>query len=57
MRNNGRMRLVVGCTLDLPEIDAIEEGATPEVRPTFDAIAATIVVGTAALPALRDLHL
>ena len=24
MRNNGRMRLVVGCTLDQPEIDATE---------------------------------
>ena len=26
VRNNGRMRLVVGCTLDQPEIDAIERG-------------------------------
>ena len=26
VRNNGRMRLVVGCTLDQPEIDAIEKG-------------------------------
>lgn len=35
----------------------IEEGAMPEVRPTFDAVAAAIAVGTAALPALRDLRL
>ena len=26
VRNDGRMRLVVGCTLDQPEIDAIEKG-------------------------------
>ena len=26
MRNGGRMRLVVGCTLDPPEIEAIEKG-------------------------------
>ncbi len=26
IRNDGRMRLVVGCTLDPPEIDAIEKG-------------------------------
>ena len=26
MRNNGRMRLVVGCTLNQPEVDAIEKG-------------------------------
>ena len=26
VRNNGRMRLVVGCTLNQPEIDAIEKG-------------------------------
>ena len=26
VRNDGRMRLVVGCTLDPPEIDAIEKG-------------------------------
>lgn len=26
VRNGGRMRLVVGCTLDQPEIDAIEKG-------------------------------
>ena len=26
VRNNGRMRLVVGCTLKQPEIEAIEEG-------------------------------
>ena len=26
VRNGGRMRLVVGCTLDLPEIEAIEQG-------------------------------
>ena len=35
----------------------IEEGAMPVVRPTFDAVAAAIEVGTAALPALRDLRL
>ena len=27
VRNNGRMRLLVGCTLDQPEVDAIAEGA------------------------------
>lgn len=27
VRNNGRMRLLVGCTLDQPEVDAIEHGA------------------------------
>lgn len=26
IRNNGRMRLVIGCTLDPPEIEAIEKG-------------------------------
>lgn len=27
IRNGGRMRLLVGCTLDQPEIDAIAKGA------------------------------
>jgi len=27
IRNNGRMRLLVGCTLDQPEVEAIEHGA------------------------------
>jgi superfamily II DNA or RNA helicase len=27
IRNNGRMRLLVGCTLDKPEVDAIAKGA------------------------------
>ena len=26
VRNDGRMRLIVGCTLDPPEVQAIEEG-------------------------------
>lgn len=26
IRNNGRMRLIVGCTLDAPEVAAIERG-------------------------------
>ncbi|MCY4348997.1 MAG: FAD-binding oxidoreductase [Thiotrichales bacterium] len=36
---------------------AIEEGARPVVHPTFDAVAAAIEVGAAALPALRDLRI
>ena len=51
---DGRMRVSGGSR---PWHCVIEEGATPAVRPTFDAIAATITVGTAALPALRDLRL
>ena len=51
---DGRMRVSGGSR---PWHGVIEEGATPAVRPTFDAIAATIAVGTAALPALRDLRL
>ena len=51
---DGRMRVSGGSR---PWHGVIEEGATPAVRPTFDAIAATITVGTAALPALRDLRL
>ena len=51
---DGRMRVSGGSR---PWHGVIEEGATPQVRSTFDAIAVTIAVGTAALPALRDLRL
>jgi hypothetical protein len=44
VRNDGRMRLVVGCTLDAPEVDAIERGASlraeVERRPRHGAVAA-----------------
>ena len=34
VRNNGRMRLIVGCTLKAPELQAIEEGE--ELRPLLE---------------------
>lgn len=51
---DGRMRVSGGSR---PWHGAIEEGAMPVVRPTFDAVAAAIEVAAAALPALRDMRL
>ena len=51
---DGRMRVSGGSR---PWHGAIEEGAMPVVRPTFDAVAAAIEVSAAALPALRDVRL
>ena len=40
VRNNGRMRLIVGCTLGPPEIEAIEEGE--QLRPLVERHLATL---------------
>ena len=46
VRNGGRMRLVVGCTLDPPEIEAIERG---------EALRAQVENHLAALPSHRPM--
>ena len=40
VRNDGRMRLIVGCTLEPPEIQAIEEGE--QLRPLVERRLATL---------------
>ena len=40
VRNDGRMRLIVGCTLESPEIEAIEKGE--ELRPLVERRLATL---------------
>lgn len=40
VRNDGRMRLIVGCTLEPPEIEAIEKGE--ELRPLVERHMATL---------------
>lgn len=54
IRNDGRMRMVVGCTLDQPEIDAIEKGS--ELRDVVGAHMAAGLTGATDLATTQALE-